>query len=116
MSNESLLKKEFKQSDVQRVRNIVNKDFTASTKQQSGYKKVTQRHKEGDIWEENGKTWTIKNGLKQNVLNLILLKKHYKYLCAVQNVADQWNIGLQRKCIRYMDSALIPVLLSMKLN
>ena len=27
MSKESLLKKEFKQSDVQRVRNIVNKDF-----------------------------------------------------------------------------------------
>ena len=39
MSNESLLKKEFKHSDVQRVRNIVNKDFTASTKQQAGYKK-----------------------------------------------------------------------------
>ena len=39
MSNESLLKKEFKQSDVQRVRNIVNKDFTSSTKQQTGYQK-----------------------------------------------------------------------------
>lgn len=75
MSNESLLKKEFKQSDVQRVRNLVNKDFTASTKQQSGYKKVTQRHKEGDIWEENGKTWTIKNGLKQNVTKLDSAKK-----------------------------------------
>ena len=30
--NESKLKKEFKQSDVQRVRNIVNKDFTSKTK------------------------------------------------------------------------------------
>ena len=75
MSNESLLKKEFKQSDVQRVRNLVNKDFTASTKQQSGYKKVNQRHKEGDLWEENGKTWTIKNGLKQNVTKLDSAKK-----------------------------------------
>ena len=39
MSNESLLKKEFKKSDVERVRNLVNKDFTAGTKKQSGYKR-----------------------------------------------------------------------------
>lgn len=24
-------------------------------------------HKEGDVWEESGKTWTIKNGLKRTV-------------------------------------------------
>lgn len=70
MSNESLLKKEFKQSDVQRVRNIVNKDFTAKTKSQTGYQKAHQLHNEGDIWEENGKKWTIKNGIKQNVTKL----------------------------------------------
>ena len=75
MSNESLLKKEFKKSDVQRVRNLVNKDFTSKTKQQTGYKKSTQRHKEGDIWEENGKQWTIKNGLKQNITKLDSAKK-----------------------------------------
>ena len=33
--NESKLKKEFKESDVQRVRNIVNKDFTSKTKNQT---------------------------------------------------------------------------------
>ena len=75
MSNESLLKKEFKQSDVQRVRNLVNKDFTASTKQQTGYQKAHVRHEEGDIWEEGGKQWTIKNGLKQNVTKLDTAKK-----------------------------------------
>lgn len=75
MSNESVLKKEFKQSDVQRVRNLVNKDFTSSTKQQTGYKKTTGRHKEGDIWEEGGKNWTIKNGIKQNVTKLDNAKK-----------------------------------------
>jgi len=73
--NESALKKEFKKSDVQRIRNLVNKDFTSSTKSQTGYKKSTQRHKEGDIWEESGKTWTIKNGLKQNVTKLDAAKK-----------------------------------------
>jgi hypothetical protein len=75
MSNESLLKKEFRQADVQRVRNLVNKDFTAKTKAQSGYKKTTERHKEGDIWEEGGKQWTIKNGIKQNITKLDAAKK-----------------------------------------
>ena len=70
MSKESLLKKEFKQSDVQRVRNIVNKDFSGKTKSQVGYQKAYQHHEEGDIWEDNGKQWTIKNGLKQNVTKL----------------------------------------------
>lgn len=73
--NESLLKKEFKQSDVQRVRNLVNKDFTAKTKIQSGYQKSFVKHKEGDIWEESGKTWTIKNGIKQNITKLDSAKK-----------------------------------------
>ena len=73
--NESLLKKEFKESDVQRVRNLVNKDFTAKTKSQTGYQKAYQRHEEGDIWEESGKTWTIKNGLKQNITKLDAAKK-----------------------------------------
>jgi len=73
--SESLLKKEFKQSDVQRVRNLVNKDYTSSTKQQSGYKKAIEHHKEGDVWEENGKNWTIKNGLKQNITKLDKAKK-----------------------------------------
>ena len=75
MSKESLLKKEFKKSDIERVRNIVKKDFTANTKTQTGYKKSSQRYKEGDIWEENGKQWTIKNGLKQNITRLDSAKK-----------------------------------------
>jgi len=75
MSKDSLLKKEFKHSDVQRVRNIVNKDFTGKTKIQSGYKKSFELHEEGDLWEESGKTWTIKNGLKQNITKLDEAKK-----------------------------------------
>lgn len=75
MSKESLLKKDFKQSDIQRVRNIVNKDFSSKTKAQTGYRKTTERHTEGDVWEESGKVWTIKNGLKQNVTKLDSAKK-----------------------------------------
>ena len=65
--NESLLKKEFKESDLQRARNLANKDFTSKTKLGVGYRKNNKRYKEGDVWESNGKTWTIKNGLKQNI-------------------------------------------------
>ena len=73
--NENVLKKEFKHSDVQRVRNLVNKDFTSKTKLQSGYQSKTLRYKEGDTWEEKGKTWTIKNGIKQNITKLDSFKK-----------------------------------------
>jgi hypothetical protein len=75
MSNESLLKKEFKESDVQRVRNLVNKDFTSGTKAQVGYQKTYVSRKEGDVWEENGKQWTVKNGVRQNVTRLDAAKK-----------------------------------------
>ena len=73
--SESLLKKDFKESDIQRVRNLVNKDYTSSTKAQSGYQKSYEHHTEGDIWEESGKTWTIKNGIKQNITKLDKAKK-----------------------------------------
>tara|TARA_B100000212_G_scaffold327537_1_gene290911 strand:- start:98 stop:670 length:573 start_codon:yes stop_codon:yes gene_type:complete len=73
--NESLLKKEFKESDLQRVRNLVNKDFTSSTKLQKGYERNSKRFKEGDVWEESGKKWTIKNGIKQNITKLDKFKK-----------------------------------------
>ena len=75
MSKETLLKKEFKESDVQRVRNLVNKDYTPGVKVQTGYRKASHKHKEGDIWEESGKKWTIKNGIKQNITKLDKAKK-----------------------------------------
>ena len=75
MSKETLLKKEFKEADVQRVRNLVNKDFTSGVKVQTGYRKSSIRHKEGEIWEESGKQWTIKNGIKQNITKLDDAKK-----------------------------------------
>jgi bacterioferritin-associated ferredoxin len=75
MSNESTLKKEFKHSDVERIRNIVKKDFTSKTKSQIGYQKSSKRYKEGDIWEEGGKSWTIKKGIRQNITKLDDVKK-----------------------------------------
>lgn len=73
--SESLLKKEFKEKDVQRARNIINKDFTARTTSGVGYSKKYEVRNEGDVWEESGKTWTIKDGIKQNVTKLDTAKK-----------------------------------------
>ena len=97
MAQESLLKKEFKKSDVQRVRNLVNKDFTAKTKIQSGYTKSSKRYKEGDIWEEGNKTWTIKNGLKQNITKLDSAKKALRVPLCCPKCGGSMNHHLAKK-------------------
>lgn len=74
MSKESLLNREFTEREVQRMRNIVTKKTGDRTVIQAGYESNVKR-KEGDIWEENGKTWTIKNGLKQTMTRLDSIKK-----------------------------------------
>lgn len=70
--SESLLKKEFSKSDVQRARNLVKGHYGDSTKIQVGYQQVCEeRHKEGDIWtDSSGKTWTIEDGIKIAVTKL----------------------------------------------
>lgn len=67
---DSLLKKEFKSEDVNRIRNIIRKDFTSKTTVSTGYTKATVKRKEGDVWEEDGRTWTLKNGIRQNLTKL----------------------------------------------
>ena len=71
----SALKKEFKHSDVERIRNLVKKDFSTKTKAQSGYTRSTVHRIEGELWEEGGKEWTVKNGIKQNITRLDAAKK-----------------------------------------
>jgi hypothetical protein len=61
------------EAKVQRMRNIVKGDYTKSVKTQVGYKK-SDKNVEGDIWEEGNKTWTIKNGIKQNVAKLQVVR------------------------------------------
>ena len=73
--SDNMLKREFKERDVQRMRNIITKDYTAKTVTQVGYSKAQIDHKEGDVWEENGKKWTIKNGIKQTITRFDKLKE-----------------------------------------
>ena len=69
------LKKEFSKRDVQRMRNIITKQAGERTQIQTGWEKNQEFHKEGDVWEEQGRKWTIKNGIKQTVTKLDELKK-----------------------------------------
>ena len=65
--SETQLNKEFSERDIKRMRNIISENTADATRIQTGYSKKQIEYGEGDIWEENGKTWTIKNNLKQTV-------------------------------------------------
>jgi hypothetical protein len=70
-----MLKKDFKSADVQRLRNLVTGKQSERSTAGVGYSKKQEVHDEGDVWEENGRTWTIKNGIKQNITKLDKAKK-----------------------------------------
>lgn len=97
MAKETLLKKEFKQSDVQRVRNLVNKNYTEKTSIQAGYAKKYQHRTEGDIWEEEGRMWTIKNGIKQNISKVKFAKTLAKIPLTCPKCSTSMNYWLHKK-------------------
>jgi hypothetical protein len=73
---DSVLKKEFQKRDVERLRNLVKGKHGDRTIMGIGYNgEIKEDHKEGDIWEEKGKTWTIRDGIKENVTKLDKIKK-----------------------------------------
>ena len=100
-----MLKKEFNKKDVQRARNLVTGNSSASTGIQIGYKKEIKEYKEGDVWIEGKKTWTIKNGIKQTVSKLDKIKKEvFTPLCCpncgkvMKHQLDKSNYKIHKKC------------------
>lgn len=75
MSKDNVLKKEFKKKDVQRLRNVMTGKAGERTTEGVGYTKTQEFHEEGDVWEENGRQWTIKDGIKQNITKLDRFKE-----------------------------------------
>tara|TARA_R110000796_G_scaffold107929_3_gene218788 strand:+ start:229 stop:801 length:573 start_codon:yes stop_codon:yes gene_type:complete len=69
------MKKGLSQAKVQRMRNLVSGNHTAKSKVSSGYTKKSIERVEGDVWEERGKKWTIKNGIKRTVNKLDFARK-----------------------------------------
>ena len=95
---ESTLKKEFKKSDVQRMRNLITGKSGDRTTTLAGWEKATQDHKEGDIWEEDGRKWTIKNGIKQTITKLDRVKAlSFLPLCCPQCNEPMRDDHLNRK-------------------
>jgi len=75
VKKDNVLKKEFKSSDVERMRNLVKGKAGNKTTQGIGYTKKHEYYKEGDVWEEDGRKWTIKNGIKQNITKMDKIKE-----------------------------------------
>lgn len=73
-----MLKQEFKEKDVNRIRNLVRKKGGDRTILGVGYTKPQEFHKEGDIWDEGDYKWTIQNGIKQNITKLDKARSLYK--------------------------------------
>ena len=69
------MRKSISDAQVQRMRNLVTKKYNSKTAIQTGYTKSNIERVEGDVWEERGKTWTIKNGIKRNVTKLSSARK-----------------------------------------
>jgi hypothetical protein len=72
---DNILKKEFKNQDVQRLRNLIQGKQDEKTRDSIGYIKPYTHREENEIWEEDGRQWVIKNGIKQNITKLDNAKK-----------------------------------------
>ena len=100
-----MLKKEFKRKDVDRARNLLTGKSGASSETQVGYEKKRVDYKEGDVWVENKKTWTIKDGIKQTVSKMDKIKKEiFMPLCCpkcskvMKKRLDKPNYKVHKTC------------------
>jgi hypothetical protein len=84
---DNVLKKEFQRKDVERLRNLMKGKHGEKTTVGVGYTKQQEFYKEGDVWDENDRTWTIKNGVKQNITKLDKAKEliHVPLFCPCCN-------------------------------
>lgn len=101
MSSDSVLKKEFRKSDVERARNLVNGTYGNSTKTQIGFRikdETVDIHKEGDIWEDMaGKRWTIEDGIKVSISKLSAARKLHNVPLLCPKCGKPMNSRLDKK-------------------
>jgi len=80
-----------------RALNLLKGNHNDKTKLQSGYNGNSIDHKEGDVWEENHKTWTIKNGIKLSISKLNEARKLYAIPLTCPNCGKPMNTKLDKK-------------------
>ena len=91
-----IMRKSISESKVQRMRNLVSGDYSSKTKIRSGYTTKRIVRKEGDIWEERGKKWTIKDGIKQTINKLDELRISSKPPLCCPNCNKRMKSGLDK--------------------
>jgi hypothetical protein len=80
MKKETTLKKEFKESDLNRIRNIINNRHGDNSKSMVGYNSNNIERKNGDFWiDNNGKHWKKENNIIQNITKLDSIKELTKF-------------------------------------
>ena len=94
------LKKEFKRKDVERMRNLIKGKTGESSEVQIGYTKKIEKYKEGDIWNEGHKTWTIKNGIKQTVSKLDKIRKESLMPLCCPECSNVMKKALDKSCYK----------------
>jgi uncharacterized protein YutD len=113
------MKKGIKESAVQRMRNIVSGKHTSKTKIQGGYRTYSKTYGEGDVWKERGKTWTIKNGIKQNVTKMDTVRNMIKIPVVCPVTKKPMKHKFDKVCYRlygYGFEAYVQNELKLKLN
>jgi hypothetical protein len=101
------LKKEFQERDVERLRNLIQGKFGEKTRSSVGFTKADETHVEGDTWEVDGRTWTIKEGITQNITKLDKAKKAHNMplFCPnckklMKNRNDKSFYNIHKTCFR----------------
>lgn len=87
------------------MRNLVKGKTGAKIGSSVGYTKKQSFYKEGDVWEEDGRTWTIQDGIKQNITKHDKAKKAHlmPLLCpncnkVMKNRNDKTYYNLHKQC------------------
>jgi hypothetical protein len=107
MNQDNVLKKEFARKDVERLRNLMQGKYGEKTTIGVGYSKPEEFHKEGDVWESDGRSWTIKDGIKQNITKLDKAKKAHlmPLMCpkcskVMKNKNDKTYYKIHKTCFK----------------
>lgn len=84
-----------KLQNVRAIREMLAGEHKTQNKIRLGYgdHQVEERHEEGDVWFEDGKQWTIKNGVKQSIRKGISFSDLYDFSkCEDDCNKNQYNI------------------------
>jgi len=90
------LNKQFTEKDVKRMRNLIQGKHGEKTGQSVGYAKKDTHYKEGDVWEQDGRKWTIKEGIKQNITKLDAAKKAHLLPIFCPNCSSKMHSDLDK--------------------